>query len=89
MQSVKYRVGPVESTRGKTSPVSLLLECPVLFSQGYSKVRLKELIFGHLTELRQRHWPISVKLEDLWVSLCPIKRFDLYALDKIHIAFLD
>ena len=30
-------------------------------------------------EIRQRHWLISVKLEDLWVSLCPIKKFDLYA----------
>ena len=27
----------------------------------------------------QHHWLIGMKLEDLWVSLCPIERFDLYA----------
>ena len=32
-----------------------------------------------MTRIRQHHWLISVKLEDLWVSLCPIERFDLYA----------
>ena len=30
-------------------------------------------------EIRQRHWLINVKLEDLWVPLCPIERFDSYA----------
>ena len=32
------------------------------------------------TKIRRHHyWVISVKLEDLWVSLCPIERFDSYA----------
>ena len=45
MQSVKYGVGPVESTRGKTSSISLSLDCSFRFSQWYSKIHLKELIF--------------------------------------------
>ena len=32
-----------------------------------------------MTKIRQHHWLKCVKLEDLWVSLCPIERFDLYA----------
>ena len=72
--NAKSGVGPVESTRGNTSSISLLLERPVCL-----KIRLKELLFGNVTEIRQRNWLISVKLEDLWVSLCPIEIFDLYA----------
>ena len=45
-------------------------------------IRLKELIFGHVTEIRESHWLICMKLEGLWVSLCPIERFDLYNLIK-------
>ena len=41
-----------------------------------------------MTRIRQHHWLISVKLEDLWVSLCPIERFDLYAGDPFPVVFL-
>ena len=40
-----------------------------------------------MTRIRQHHWLISVKLEDLWVSLCPIERFDLYAVWKVFSTF--
>ena len=39
-----------------------------------------------MTRIRQHHWLISVKLEDLWVSLWPIERFDLYAV-RLYLDF--
>lgn len=43
------------------------------------KIYLKKLIFSHVIAIGPCNWLIRVNLEDLWVSLCSIQRFDLYA----------
>ena len=32
-----------------------------------------------MIRIQRCHWLIGVRLEDLWVSVCPIDRFDLHA----------
>ena len=44
----------------------------------FGKLCLK-LIFGHVVGMRLCRWLIRAALEDLWVFLCSIERFDLYA----------
>ena len=78
MQNVKYGVGPrIDSWQNQVC--IFITRISILIFERYSKIRLKELIFGHVTEIRQRYWLISVKMKDLWVFLDPIERFDLYA----------
>ena len=41
------------------------------------------LIFSHVIGIRRFHWLMNVKLKCMFVPLCPIQRFDLYA-DLCH-----